>query len=128
MKQNIPSLFRVMGCRLLGDNPLSKPMVLYCQLDSKEHIAMKFHFIFRSFHSRKCKGACRLQKIPSCLDLSVLETTSMLHFFHIELPFAEGIILLNHGPESYQICKVLLHHLIGKTQHELIFQQWEFLN
>ena len=90
---------------------------------------MKFHLIFRSFHSRKCKGACRLQNWrPSCFDLNVLKTISMFHFIHIEPPFAEGIVLLNHVPVPCQICKVLLHHLIGKTLHEHIFQQWEFLN
>ena len=31
-----------MGCRLSGDNPLSEPMMAYCQLDHKEHISMEF--------------------------------------------------------------------------------------
>ena len=41
-----------MGCRQFGDNPLSEPMMLYWQLNHKEHISMKFYLQFKSFHSK----------------------------------------------------------------------------
>ena len=51
-----------MDYRIFGDNPLSQPMVVYCQLYSEEHISMIFCLHFKSFHSRKCIGTRRLQK------------------------------------------------------------------
>ena len=48
----IPSLVQIMHCRLFGDNPLSEPMMVYFQLDPKEHISMKFYLKFRSFHEK----------------------------------------------------------------------------
>ena len=35
-----------MACRLFGDNSLSEPMMVYCQLDHKEHISMKIYLKF----------------------------------------------------------------------------------
>ena len=66
-----------MACRLFGDNPLSEPMIIYCQLDLEEYISMKnFHFKLKSFHSRKSKYRCRLQKRqPFCLGLYVLTSS-----------------------------------------------------
>ena len=62
-----------MACRLVGDNLLSEPMMVCCQLDPEEHISMKFYLKFKSFHSRKCIWKCCLQKWrPSCLSLNVL--------------------------------------------------------
>ena len=61
-----------MSCRLFGDNPLSKPVMIYCQLDPKEHISMKLYLKFKSFPSRKYMWKCRLQKLqPCCLGLNV---------------------------------------------------------
>ena len=34
-----------MACRLFGDKPLSKPMMVYCQLDLEEYISMSFFFL-----------------------------------------------------------------------------------
>ena len=41
------SLVQIMGCRLFGDNPLSKPMIVYYQLDHKEQISIKFYLKFK---------------------------------------------------------------------------------
>ena len=57
---NIPTLVPIMACRQFGAKSLSNPMLQYCQLDHKEHISVKFHLKFRSFHSRKCTWKCRL--------------------------------------------------------------------
>ena len=35
--------FQIMGCWLFGAKPLSTPMLVYCQLDQKEQISMKFY-------------------------------------------------------------------------------------
>ena len=32
-----------MACHLFGAKPLSEPMLLYCQLDHKEHISVEFY-------------------------------------------------------------------------------------
>ena len=42
-----------MACHLFGAMPLPEPMVKYCQLDPSEHISIKFHLKFKTFHSRK---------------------------------------------------------------------------
>ena len=36
-----------MACRLLGAKPLSKPKLVYCQLDHKEQISAKFDFKYK---------------------------------------------------------------------------------
>ena len=38
-----------MACLLAGDNPLSKPMMVHCQLDTKQPISMKFCLKFPVF-------------------------------------------------------------------------------
>ena len=54
-------LVQIMTCRLDGAKPLSEPMLIYCQLDPREHISMKFYLKFIYFHSRKCVWTCRLR-------------------------------------------------------------------
>ena len=62
-----------MAHRRVGDNPLSQPMMVCCQLHPKEYVSIKFYLKLKSFHSRKCIWRCRLQKWrPSCLGLHVL--------------------------------------------------------
>ena len=56
------SLVQVMACRLLGAKPLPEPILAYCQLDSWEHISVKFESEFYHFHSRKCNWNYRLPK------------------------------------------------------------------
>ena len=55
MRQWIGSaLVEIMACRLFGAKPLSQPTLGYCQVDSWEHISVKFEYEFYHFHSRKC--------------------------------------------------------------------------
>ena len=62
-----------MASRLIGDNPLSEPVMVYCQCDSTEYISMIF-FGIKMFHSRKCFCKCRLWKWrPCCLGLNVFK-------------------------------------------------------
>ena len=56
------SLVQVMACCLFGTKPLPETMLTYCQLDSWEHISVKFESEFYHFHSRKCSWKCRLPK------------------------------------------------------------------
>ena len=69
-----------MACRLFGAKPLSEPMLIYCQLDSKEHISMEYYSIFKLFHSRKCIWKHRLRNgglfvsASMCLGQSVFCT------------------------------------------------------
>ena len=39
-----------MGYRMFSDNPLSEPIVVYCQLEAEENMSMKFYLKFKSFH------------------------------------------------------------------------------
>ena len=54
-QQTEPSLVQVVACHLFGAKPVSEPMMIYCQLNPKECISMKY-LKFKSFHSRKCIG------------------------------------------------------------------------
>ena len=47
-----------------GAKPLSEPVLMYCQLDTTEHISMKFYLKLKYFHSRKCNLNCRQQWRP----------------------------------------------------------------
>ena len=40
---------------------LSKQMLVYCQLDSWEQASVKFESKYKTFHSVKCTGKCRLR-------------------------------------------------------------------
>ena len=61
-QQIIPSLVQIIACRLFGDNPFNEPMIVYCQINCKEHIWMKFYLKYKSFLSRKCAWKCHLPK------------------------------------------------------------------
>ena len=56
------ALVQIMACRLFGTEPLSKPMLPYCQLNSWEQISVKFKLEYYHFHSRKFIWKCRLLK------------------------------------------------------------------
>ena len=58
---NGSALVQVMACRLDDTEPLSEPMVIYYQLEFKEHISMNVYFKFKYFHSRKCVWTCHLR-------------------------------------------------------------------
>ena len=47
------SLVQIMACRLLCAKPLSDPVMTFCQLDSKEHISVKYYLkYFRKYRLR----------------------------------------------------------------------------
>ena len=56
----MPSLFQIMTWPLFGVKQLSKPMLVYCQLDPWEQISVKFQSQSTHFHWRKCIWKCRL--------------------------------------------------------------------
>ena len=75
------SLVQVMACCLFGAKPLPVLMLAYCQLDSWEHISVKFESEYYNFHSRKCNWKMKMQlKMssgrwrPSYLSLNVLKS------------------------------------------------------
>ena len=39
---------------LVGDKPLSEPMMEYCQMDAGEQTSVKYKLQFKHFHLRKC--------------------------------------------------------------------------
>ena len=46
------ALVQIVACRLYGANPISRPMLDYCQLDW-EQVSVKFESEFYNFHSQK---------------------------------------------------------------------------
>ena len=54
------ALVHVMSCRLIGDKQLPEPMRVYCQVDSREQISVKFESKLSHLFSRKCIWNCRL--------------------------------------------------------------------
>ena len=75
------SLVQIMACRLFGDNPLSKPMIVYCQLDSKEHFSVKSYLKLKSFHSRKCIWKCCLENGNHFDSCSLNASNDVIYFF-----------------------------------------------
>ena len=59
--QTTSSLVQIMACHLFGAKPLSELMMVYCQLDPKEPISMKFYLKIKSFQSTKYMWKCCLQ-------------------------------------------------------------------
>ena len=78
MHQKIGSaLVQIMACHLFGAKPSPEPMLLYCQLDTWEHMSVKFESEFYHFHSSKCNWKCRLPKWrPFCPGGDELSMTS----------------------------------------------------
>ena len=63
MRHNIPTLLRIMACRLFGAKPLPEPMLPYYRLDHEEHIAVKLSLKFKGFHEINCTLKCRLRNV-----------------------------------------------------------------
>ena len=58
---SISALVQTMACRRFGAKPLSEPMLPYFQLNTKEHILMKFYSKFEILNSGTCtSNECRL--------------------------------------------------------------------
>ena len=123
-----------MVCCLFGSNPLSEPVMVYYQLDSKENISVIFYLKFKSFQSRKCKiWKYHLQKLwQSCLGLSVFigdkswpesMLTNIWYYFDglvEERPNSRVLALELHlsctNPSIYCGLKVILLHIKIKTK------------
>ena len=83
------ALVQIMGCRQFGTNPLSKPMLVYCQLDSWDQISVKLESEFSHFHSQKCIWKkFRLPKwvvpVPMTLPWKVWIKSTEAPFTHME--------------------------------------------
>ena len=64
------SLFvQVMACRLFGAKPLPEQMLIYCQLDYREQVSVKFESEFYHFHSTKSIWKCCLSFCPGVDEL-----------------------------------------------------------
>ena len=74
------ALVQIMACRLYSTKPLPEPILVYCQLDSREHISVKWELKFDHFHSRKCIRNCRLPRCrPFCLEGDELIASTPSH-------------------------------------------------
>ena len=66
-----------MACRLIDAKPLSEPMMLYCQLNPKQHISAKFYKKTLQFSLKKLHLRISSAKLwHFCLGLNVLDKTS----------------------------------------------------
>ena len=115
----MPSLVQIMVCRWT----LSEPVIVYCQLDPKEHISMKFDLKFKSFHSRKCIWKCCLQKWqPSCLGLNVpfpFLSCCMQHCIIFDHPISKVCSMLYRNVTFH----ILAKH-INDNRTQLITMLW----
>ena len=103
---------------MFGDKPLSEPVMVYCQLDPREHISMKLYLKFKSFHSRKCIWKCCLQKWrPSCLGLNVLITLLLLHLKYFR---TKGLLNIMMSLTSIGILILKI-----KRSRDCLSQVWE---
>ena len=122
-----------MACRLSGTEPLSKPMMTYCQLDPKGHISMKYHLKFKSFHSRKCIWKCHLWNGSHFVSASMCYKQSRMIIVFIKasiLPRVPGVkdhfetdntkfrilTFLAHSPSIHTVFK----HQTKVSQHPQI--------
>ena len=97
------SLVQVMACCLFGTKPLPKPMLAYCQLDSWEHISVKFELEFYHFHSRKCNWKCRLPNWrPFCPGGDVLKSVNIIiHWNGMAVTVTALLLMYLHDHASF---------------------------
>ena len=57
----------IMACRLFGAKPLSKPMLVYCQLYPYDQTSVKFRSKHKKFHSGKCIWKYLLRNDGNCV-------------------------------------------------------------
>ena len=74
--------------------PLSEPVLIYCQLDPKEHISMKFYLKFKYFHSWKC--VCEMAPI-----LSRLRGVNWYSIPHIK------VMMVHHYPVFWTLRQIM---------------------
>ena len=71
------ALVQILACRLFGAKPLSKPMLVYCQLDPREQSSVKFKSKYKNFHSRKCIWKCRLRDGGHFVQGDIIKSASL---------------------------------------------------
>ena len=55
------ALVQIMACHLFSTEPLSEPMLAYCQLDHSKQSSVKFQSRFNHFHAEECIWKCCLE-------------------------------------------------------------------
>ena len=115
----MPSLLQTIACRLFGDNPLSEPMMVYCQLDPKEHIQFilyeiqKFSFKIMLFKISNTKMAAILSR-PQCFNAQSRTNSIPYHLVNREvLDMIIAFSWYTYGVCIYMIFQLLMHE---KTQ------------
>ena len=87
-QQTRPSLFKIMACRLFGTNPLSEPILSYCQLDPCKQISVKFELKFQQFSFRKINIEMSAKWGQLCLGPNVLTSEKVpvirCHYSNLE--------------------------------------------
>ena len=78
------ALVQIMACRLFDVEPLSKPMLGYCQLDPSEHTYVTFWSKFETFYSSKCIWKCCLRNgghfVQGDNERPIAESNFYFHF------------------------------------------------
>ena len=94
------ALVQVIACRLLGDKPLSEPMLTNSQLDPWGKLPAKFEQIYKTFHWWKCfwnvdcdrmvvlsGGRCVNQYAAKLIELCILAGGRLRHQSSISFTF-----------------------------------------
>ena len=74
-----PSLVQIMAYHLFSTEPLSEPMLYYCQLGPQEQTSVKLHWKFKHFHSKKCIWKCCLGNVGHFVSASMCERGGHIH-------------------------------------------------
>ena len=82
-------LAQIMACCLIGTKPLSELVLPYCQLDFKEHIAVKLYLNSKVFAQENAQNV-------------VWKTAAMSRLQCVEYTLPVGLVMLYHG--SPHIC------------------------
>ena len=110
-------LVQVMNCRLFGAKPLSEPIIASCQLDSWEHISVKFESEFIHFHSRKYKWKCVQKWRHFVLGRWVKNTTYVSMDSNISLAASRRHYVIRTNVDS-----IHQHLHTASGQSELVYQ------
>ena len=107
-----PSFIQVIACRLSGTKPSPEPMLNFCQLDSQDHISVKFWSQFFSSENLPEKVVCELLAILpryQCVDgticalfISILPCGNTAHFLTLPLNIYHIFVcLIQFGKRYY---------------------------
>ena len=121
-----------MACSLISESPLSKPMLLYCQLDPWEQISLKFELKSQHFHSRKCIWKCCLQILaailspPQCVNSQDVHHIDCLlapvnNYICHQLPTITGPITYTPTVPGTYVVPIMQPHLeyTGVVSHQI---------